>query len=57
MYYSICFLVAGLVHSGFATYYQIQDIYNASNWADSFFFDTVRCLSFSSGLKLKPNQE
>lgn len=46
MYYPRCFLYAGLARLGSAAIYEIQDIYNSSNWASAFTFDTVRCLIF-----------
>lgn len=46
MHFSRCFLYAGLANSGLAAVYKIKDVYDSSNWANSFSFDTVSMLRF-----------
>lgn len=40
MYLTNIVVYGGLVHLGLSLY-QVQDVYNASNWLESFVFDTV----------------
>lgn len=40
MYFSKCVVFAGLAHLGLSLY-QVTDVFNSSNWVESFNFETV----------------